>query len=93
MTDNLRAASQGDMRNPRLAKPSANKRAYFPYVGKAPKGVDDLLKSRQPTEWIVDLLALVELVSYLLVTAEQGKHPSSIKWLMPYQKASCLWDN
>ncbi len=54
MTDNLRAASQGDMRKPRLAKATANKRAYFPDVGKGPRGVDDLLKSRQPTEWIVD---------------------------------------
>ena len=56
MTDNLRAASQGDMRKPRLAKATANKRAYFPDVGKGPTGVDDLLKNRQPTEWIVDSL-------------------------------------
>ena len=54
MTDNLRAASQGDIRDPRLASASAKKHPYIPDVGKGPRGVDDLLKSRQPTEWIMD---------------------------------------
>ena len=55
MTDNLRAASQGDIRKPRLAEISAHRHDYFPNVGKGPKGIDELLKRRQPAEWIVDL--------------------------------------
>ena len=48
MTDNLRAASQGDRRKPRLAKTSASRHDYFPHVGKGPKGIDELLKRRHP---------------------------------------------
>ena len=55
MAENLRAASQGDIRKPRLAKTSASRHDYFPDVGKGPKGIDELLKRRQPAEWIVDL--------------------------------------
>lgn len=55
MANNLRAASQGDLHNPRLDQKCSQDSTYFPNVGKGPKGIDDLLKSRRPTEWVVDL--------------------------------------
>ena len=43
MTDNLRAASQDDIRKPRLAKTIASRHDYFQHVGKGPKSIDELL--------------------------------------------------
>ena len=80
MTDNLRATSQGDRRKPRLAKTSASRHDYFPDVGKGPKGIDELLKRRQPAEWIVDLFGARG--ACVLLAGESGAGKTSLLYQM-----------
>ena len=80
MTDNLRAASQGDILDPRLARASARKHPYIPDVGKGPRGVDDLLQNRLPTEWIVDSFGARG--ACVLLAGESGAGKTSLLYRM-----------
>ena len=80
MTDNLRAASQGNLRKPRLAKTSASRHDYFPHVGKGPKSIDELLKRRRPSEWIVDLFGARG--ACVLLAGESGAGKTSLLYQM-----------
>ena len=80
MTDNLSAASQGDMRDPRLAITSTNKHPYISDVGKGPKCIDNLLKRRQPSEWIVDLFGACG--ACVLLAGESGAGKTSFLYQM-----------
>ncbi len=80
MTDNLRAASQGDIRKPRLAKTIASRHDYIPDVGKGPKSIDELLKRRRPAEWIVDLFGARG--ACVLLAGESGAGKTSLLYQM-----------
>jgi len=80
MTDNLRAASHGDMSNPRLARASRKDCSYTPHVGKGPRGVDELILNRQPTEWVVDLLGARGAL--VLIAGDSGAGKTSLLYQM-----------
>ncbi len=53
---------------------------YIPYVGKVPKGVDDLLANRRPTQWVVD--AFGARGASVLLAGDSGAGKSSFLYRM-----------